>query len=148
MTKRQLGSLAGALCVFSAAIAVAEQKVQVKDLPPAVQQAVQANLNGGTLKGLSKEIEKGKTQYEVESMLNGHARDFLLDASGGLIEVEEELAMDAVPAAVKAAAEARGKVLKIESVTRGTSITYEAQVEKNGKKSEVALDANGKSPKR
>jgi hypothetical protein len=55
--------------------------VQWKDLPPAVQQAVQANLNGGTLKGLS-------------------------------------------------------------------AVSYEALVERNGKQSEVALDANGKSPKR
>jgi uncharacterized membrane protein YkoI len=148
MTKRQIGRLMAVLSVLSAAVAIAEQKVQMKDLPPAVQQAVQANLNGGTLKGLSKEVEKGRTQYEVESTLNGRARDFLLDTAGRLIEVEEELAMDAVPVAVKAAAEARGKVLKIESVTRGKTLTYEAQIEKNGKKSEVALDADGKSPKR
>jgi len=148
MTKRQLGSVVAALSLLAATPAIGEQKMQLKDLPPAIQQAVQANLKGGTLKGLSKEVEKGKAQYEVESTINGRARDFLLDSAGGLVEVEEELAMDAVPVAVKAAAEARGKVLKIESVTRGTTVTYEAQVEKNGKKSEVALDANGKSPKR
>jgi uncharacterized membrane protein YkoI len=148
MTKRRLESVAAALSLLAAVPAIAEQRVQLKDLPPAVQQAVQANLNGGTLKGLSKEVEKGRTQYEVESTLNGRARDFLLDSAGGLVEVEEELAMDAVPAAVKSAAEARGKVLKIESVTHGKAVSYEALVEKNGKKSEVALDANGKSPKR
>src|SRR5258706_6507751 len=146
--RRQLGSLVAAAGVLWAAVAIAEQKIQMKDLPPAVQQAVQANVNGGTLKGLSKEVERGKTQYEVESRLNGRARHFLLASAGRLVEVEEELAMDAVPAAVKAAAEARGKVLMIESVTRGKTVTYEAHVEKNGKKSEVALDANGKSPKR
>jgi hypothetical protein len=148
MTKRQRGSLVAALWLLAATPAIAEQKVQLKDLPPAVQQAVQANLKGGTLKGLSKEVEKGKTQYEVESTLNGHSRDFLLDAAGGLLEVEEELAMDAVPTAVKLALAKRGKVLKVESVTRGTSVTYEGVVEKNGKKTEVALDENGKSPKK
>jgi len=148
MTKRQLGSLVAALGLLSVTVAAAERKVQMKDLPPAVQQAVQANLNGGTLKGLSREVEHGKTQYEVESTLNGRARDFLLDTAGHLIEVEEELAIDAVPAPVKAAAEARGKIVMIESVTRGRTVTYEAHVEKNGKKIEVALDANGKSPKR
>jgi hypothetical protein len=148
MTKRQLGSVVAVLSLLAATPAIAGQKVQLKDLPPAVQQAVQANLKGGTLKGLSKEVAKGKTQYEVESTLNGRTRDFLLDAAGGLVEVEEELATDAVPTAVRLALSRRGNVLKVESVTRGTAVTYEGIVEKNGKKTEVALDENGKRPKK
>jgi Protein of unknown function (DUF2874). len=125
----------------------ADQKLQMKDLPAAVQKGVTANLNGGTLKGLSKEVEGGKTIYEVETTLNGRTRDFLLDATGRLIELEDELAMDAVPAAVKTALETHGKIVKVESVTRGKVVTYEGTVEKNGKKSEVAVDANGKKVK-
>jgi uncharacterized membrane protein YkoI len=125
----------------------ADQKLQMKDLPAAVQKGVMANLNGGTLKGLSKEVEGGKTTYEVETTLNGRTRDFLLDATGRLIELEDELAMDAVPAAVKTALETHGKIVKVESVTRGKVVTYEGTVEKDGKKSEVAVDANGKKAK-
>ena len=125
----------------------ADQKLQMKDLPAAVQKGVTANLKGGTLKGLSKEVEGGKTMYEVETTLDGRARDFLLDTTGNLVEVEDEMAADAVPAAVKAALETHGKIVKVESVTKGNVVTYEGTVEKNGKKSEVAVDGNGKKVK-
>jgi uncharacterized membrane protein YkoI len=148
MTLGRLACAAAMLGVFTAGAAAAEKKVQMKDLPAAVRQAVQENLRGATIKGLSKEVENGATHYEAETMLNGRARDLLFDARGTLVEVEEELAADAVPAPVKAAAEARGKVVMIESVTRGTTVTYEAHVQKNGKEIEVALDANGRTPKR
>ena len=99
---------------------------------------------GATLKGLAKEVEGGKTFYEAETVVNGRTRDLLFDATGHLVEVEEETAIDAVPAAVKTALMARGKILRLETLTKGTSVTYEAQVEKNGKKSEVQVDADGK----
>jgi uncharacterized membrane protein YkoI len=140
--------LGAALALAGTTILAQEKKVEMKDLPPAVQKAVDANLNGGTLKGLSTEKEAGKTVYEVETTVNGHTRDLLLDAKGNLIEVEEEVAMDAVPAAVKTALEAHGKIIKVETVTKGKApATYEGVVEKNGKKSEVAVDASGKKIK-
>jgi len=60
---------------------------------------------------------------------------------------EEEVSIDTVPAPVKAALQAAGNVIKIEMVTKGGKVTYEAQVEKHGKKSEVAVDAAGKRVK-
>lgn len=149
MTIRQI-ALTAVFALGMAGLVVAkgaDQKLQMKDLPAAVQKGVTANLNDGTLKGLSKEVEGGKTIYEVETTLNGRTRDFLLDATGRLIELEDEMAMDVVPAAVKAALEAHGKIVKVESVTRGKVVTYEGTVEKDGKKSEVAVDANGKKVK-
>lgn len=44
----------------------------------------------------------------------------------------------------RGALEARGTVGKVETVTKGTTVTYEAVVEKNGKKTEVAVNAAGK----
>jgi uncharacterized membrane protein YkoI len=141
MTTRWFALAGVALAVTGAALSA--QKMQMKDLPPAVQNGVQDNLKGAALKGVAKEVEGGKTQYEVESTLNGKARDFLLDAKGTLIELEEELAVDAVPAPVRITLEARGKILKVELLTRGKSATYEAQVEKDGKKSAVEVAADG-----
>ena len=129
------------------ALFAAEKKIQAKDLPPAVQKAVQEETTGATIKGYSQEVENGKTMYEVETTVNGHSRDLLFDATGTLAEAEEAIGIDAVPAAVKSALEARGKVLTVETVTKGKTVTYEAQVQKNGKKSEVAVDATGKPVK-
>jgi uncharacterized membrane protein YkoI len=130
-------------------LAAADKKVQMKDLPQPVQKAVQQEeAKGAKIVSLATEVEGGKTMYEVETTVGGHTRDLLFDASGTLVESEEETPLSAVPAAVKTALEARGKVLKVETLTKGTTVTYEAQVQKNGRKSEVEVDANGKALKK
>ena len=68
----------------------------------------------------------------------------MFDATGHLIEVEEQIAIDSAPAAVTTALATRGKILRLESVTKGIRVTYEGVVEKNGKKIEVAVDGNGR----
>lgn len=120
-----------------------EKKIQLKNLPAAVQKAVQDETKGATLVGLSEEREDGKVMYEAETKVNGRTRDLLFDSAGTLVEVEEDVAPAALPAAVQSSLNARGKVLKVESVTKGSTVTYEAQMEKNGKKSEVVVDATG-----
>ena len=123
----------------------ADKKLQLKDLPAAVQRTVQAEeVKGAKVVGLSSEKERGQTVYEVETTINGHTRDLIVNAAGTIVESEEETTLDAVPQAVKTALEARGKVGKVETVTRGKAVTYEATVEKNGKKSEVAVNALGR----
>src|SRR5882757_9085392 len=122
----RLLSLAVAVHLVGAApLFAAEKKIQAKDLPPAVQKAVQDATRGATIKGYAREVEGGKTMFEVETSVNGQSRDLLFDANGTLVEVEEATNLDAVPAAVKAAFESRGHVLTIEQVTRGKSVTYE-----------------------
>lgn len=141
----RLRSLAGALLVLgTATLFAADTKIQAKDLPPAVQKAIQDATRGATIKGYAREVEGGKTMFEVETTVNGHSRDLLFDARGTLVEIEEAIRLDAVPAAVRTALEASGHVLTVEQVTRGTTISYEATVEQNGKKAEIAVNAEGK----
>ena len=124
----------------------AEKKVKLQDLPPAVQQAVKDQTKNATLVGLSQEVENGKTVYEAETKVNGHGRDMIIDGSGAILEVEEEVALESIPAAARAAIEkqaAGGKIAKVETVTKGKTVTYEAGVTKNGKKSEVSFTADG-----
>jgi uncharacterized membrane protein YkoI len=145
----QLCILAGASLVAASAFA-AEKPVKLSDLPPAVQKAVEAQTKGAEIKGFSMETEKGKTFYEAETRLNGHGRDLLFDKTGALIEVEEETTIDSIPAPARSAIQQKagdGKVLKVERVTSGSSISYEAEIEKNGKKSEFAVKADGTASK-
>jgi hypothetical protein len=132
---------------LSLAVALAgETAVKMKDLPPAVQKAVEQQTKGAQIMGLSKEVEKGKTMYEVETTLNGKGRDLLFDATGALVSVEEPVAIDAIPAAARAAIEklaVGGKIKSVESVTKGQTVTYEAVVAKGLKKSEVVVAADG-----
>src|SRR4029077_19559888 len=100
----------------------APKGLQVKDLPAAVQKTVQDTLKGAEIKNISKEVEKGVTQYEVETMLNGKHRDFNVDAKGKLIVGEKEVELAGIPAAARAAIEkkaAGGKLRMVESVSKG-----------------------------
>ena len=132
--------------LFTAA-AVADTKVKMEDLPAAVQKAVKEQTRSADLVGLSKEVEKGKTMYEVETKVNGKSRDLLLDSTGAVVEVEEEVDLSSVPAAAKAAIEkkaAGGTIKKVETVTKGSSVSYEAAIKtKAGKNIEVGVNADG-----
>jgi len=145
----QLCILAGATLAAGLALA-AEKPAKLSDLPPAVQKAIEAQTKGAEIKGFSTETEKGKTFYEAETRLNGRGRDLLFDKTGTLVEVEEETALDAIPAPARSAIQKKagdGKVLKVEMVTSGSRVSYEAEIEKNGKKSEFAVKSDGTASK-
>jgi Zn-dependent oligopeptidase len=145
------------ICVAISALlgvaAAAEKKLQMKDLPPAVQKTVQDQTKGAEIKGISSETEKGKLTYEIETMVSGKHRDFLVDAKGAVTEVEDEAALDSIPAAAKAAIEKKvgtGKITLIEAMTRtgSTEKLYEASyTDKGGKKHEVLVKADGTETK-
>ena len=135
--------------VLSAAAVLAtagEKAVKLEDLPPAVQKAMKEHTKGALVKGYAEESEDGKVFYEVETTVEGHGRDLSFDSSGQLVEMEEEVALDRVPAGAKAAilkAAGSGRVGKVEKVTKGADITYEAHVTIGGKKSEVVVKPDG-----
>jgi len=54
--------------------AAGEMKVKMNDLPPAVQAAVKEQSKGAAIRGLSKEVENGKTEYEAELTVDGQRR--------------------------------------------------------------------------
>jgi len=136
---------------LAAGLAMAAKSLAVKDLPPAVQKTVQEQTKGAEIKNISKETEKGVTQYEVETMVNGKHRDFNVDTKGGLVVVEEETAIDSIPAAAKAAIQKKvgtGKLGMVETMTKGGIILYEAAYTgKDGKKHAVLVKADGTETK-
>ncbi len=132
-------------------LAMAAKSLAVKDLPAAVQKTVQEQAKGAEIKNISKETEKGVTQYEVETLVNGKHRDFNVDTKGGLVVVEEETAIDAIPAPAKAAIEKKvgtGKLGMVETVTKGATVLYEAAyTTKAGKKQAVLVKPDGAETK-
>jgi hypothetical protein len=138
--------IAIAISAFSAA--AAEKKVELKSLPPAVQNAVAEQTKNAELKGLSKETEHGVTSYEIETVANGRHRDVTVDAKGNVTTIEEETPLDSIPGAAKAAIEKRvatGKIAMVEAVTKnGVLALYEASyTTKAGKKAEFAVKPDG-----
>jgi len=124
-----------------------EQRVTRRDLPAAIVQTVDAQARGATIRGFSKEKERGQTFYEVELRVNGHSRDILMDTTGAVVEVEEQVDIATLPAPVRAgliAAAGSGKLRSVESVTRGRQTAYEGHVNTNGKWSEIQVGPDGK----
>ena len=110
---------------------------------------MEAEAKSATIKGISKEKEKGQTVYELETIVGGRTRDLMIDSTGKVFEVEEQIDADKAPAPVRAALEAKGTIVKLESVVVDGATTYEGQVKtKAGKKLTMELGADGKPTKK
>src|SRR5258708_16827943 len=97
-----------------------EKKLKRSDLPAAVLKTVNQESQGATISGYSTETEDGQLVYEVEMRVRGHGRDVLIGADGSVLEIEQEVALDSVPAAVKAGLgplAGSGKVPKVRAPT-------------------------------
>jgi hypothetical protein len=146
-TKRVVALVASGLLLAGTASAQ-EKKIKRSDLPPAVEKTVAVQSAGATIRGFSTEKEKGQILYEVEMTVNGHSKDISIAADGSIVEIEEQVSLDSLSPEVKAGLQAKagkGKILKVESLTKKDKlVAYEAQVETNGKKSEVQVGPDGK----
>ena len=126
-----------------------EEKVKRSDLPVAVQKSMDAESKGATVRGISREVDNGKTFYEAELTVNGHIKDILVDANGKIVEVEEEVSLDSLAAAVQRSLQKKagsGKIVKVESLTKGGKlVAYEAQVKMGARTREVQVGPNGET---
>lgn len=124
-----------------------EWKVRMKNLPPEVQKTVTEQSQGAKIKGLSREIEQGKTFYEVELLVNGHTKDVLMDPSGAVVAIEEQVELAALPPAVKSAIEKQAgkrRILLVESVIKDGAVTYyEAHIKNRLRISEFKVRPDG-----
>jgi len=138
--------MAGFAAVVFVQASATEKPMKLSDMPPVVQKTIREQTIGATITATLTEIENGKTLYECESLLNGRTRDFLVDRTGAVVEVEDQASLEEVPPAVKIAvqrAASGGKLTKLERVKRGNEITYEAAVVRNGKKTGMELRPDG-----
>ena len=148
--KRTFFVIASSLLVLLGSAGAQETKIKFKDLPPAVQETARAQSQGAMVRGYSKEIEKGKTEYEVQLVVDGTKRDVSIDPNGRVIETEQEVAFESVPEkaldAIKR--EAGGAEIEgVEQVKSDQATVYEAVVHQNGKKHEIrVLESGEKAP--
>ena len=138
--------LAG-LSIATASIAQ-ERKIKRSELPSAVEATVTTQSVGATIKGFSEEREHGEIFYEAEMVFNGHSKDILMDATGAVVEVEEEVALGDLPTKVKAgllATAGNAKITKIGSLTKKRQlVAYEAHIVRDGKKFEIQVGPDGR----
>jgi hypothetical protein len=82
-------------------------------------------------------------------MAAGHMKDLTIDPQGNLLEVEEDVQSDTLPASVHGSLRAqagKGRITKIESLMKHGKIVivaYEAQVATGKKHSEIQVGPDG-----
>ncbi len=145
-------TLFGCACLIGAGATFAqeiEKPVRMKDLPAAVQAAVREQSKSAVLRGLSQEIKDGQTFYEAELRVKGHGKDVLMDASGKIIEIEEQIAFNALPAAVQTGLRklaGKGRIVLVESITKDIAlVAYEAHVRTGRKVTEIKVNPEGQA---
>ena len=129
-----------------------EKQIKRQQLPAAVEQTVAKESVGATIKGFAMEVENRQTFYEVSMTLSGHNKDILMNKNGEIVEVEEEVSIDSLPAAVQEAlrkAAGSGTIEVVESLTKnGNLVAYEGHVKRGKKRSEIQVGPNGEKLKR
>jgi len=129
-----------------------ERKIELSELPPAVQKTVAKEKTGFSVSGFEQETKNGQTVYEAKFRIPGSFlktdKSITMDASGSVIEAEEWISKYALSKAVLQGLSAQagnGKIVKFKEITKnGQLVAYEAKVMKDGKKSEVQVGPDGK----
>jgi hypothetical protein len=129
-----------------------EEKVDLEKVPKAVLEAFKAKFPEAKLTGASKEIEDGKTIYELAFTFKDHKYEMEFEPNGTIIAIDKQLDEKELPPAVaKTLAEKYPKAtLKvIEEVTKKDKIEYyEIELTTADKKDvEVLVDPSGKITK-
>jgi hypothetical protein len=143
-----IAALAASLCTVPSLAEEHEKKISRSDLPAAVEKTVAAQTQGATIRGFNEEKENGKLYYEAELTVNGHSKDILIDPTGAVVEIEDQVDLASLPPAVQSGLQAKagnGKLAKVESITKHDKVVaYEAKVTTNGRRSEIQVGPDGK----
>lgn len=126
-----------------------EKRITRNQLPAAVRKTADEQAQGATVRGYTTEVENGRREYEVELTVNGHSRDVTIAPDGRLIEIEEQVAPDALPSSVLYSLRnkaGQGEITRVESISKnGAIVAYEAQVHAAGKRFEIQVGPNGET---
>jgi hypothetical protein len=125
-----------------------DEKIAIDKLPEVVLKAINTKFPGAKLEEAAKEVEDGKTTYEVELTFKEGEYTVSVKSDGTIEEVEREVAIKDLPVAVLAALKAKypkATLDEAEEVTAGTKVTYEVLVKRKGKKDrQLVLNPKGR----
>jgi uncharacterized membrane protein YkoI len=128
--------------------AAKEVDVTISDVSAPARATIEKETAGGRVDKITREVERGKTVYDVEATVGGRHLEYLIDAGDGkILGTEVPVEFSALPGPVQEAVEkyfgtTSGLVL-MKGVEYGET-HYEIEGPKNGKTVEVTFDSKGK----
>ncbi len=113
---------------------------QAPAVPPAVRTAFEKTYPGATISSATQERDGSRTVFRVDGAQSGKRRTVLYDATGGAIEVAEQLDEKELPALVAAAMHSHPRAIYVSGfkVTRAGSVEYRLTVRGTRKTAMVA----------
>ena len=97
-------------------------------LPAPILAAFKKSYPNATIKNVAKETEDGKTVWEVESVDNNLTRDIVYNPDGTIVDMEEQIAIASLPAAVTDFVKAKypkATITLAEKTTAGAKTWFE-----------------------
>jgi hypothetical protein len=138
-----IAAVLAVLGVAGLAAALDDEKVTLEQVPAAARRALEQQAGGARITEIEREVERGVTVYEAEWVDHGTEREASVSADGELLEIEEEVTLDKVPAAVRAAiAKHIGAGAKME-IEKTTVVYYEVEATVDGKHKELYFSPAG-----
>jgi uncharacterized membrane protein YkoI len=125
----------------------ATERVSLADLPMPARATVEKLTGGGKVEMIDKEVEKGKTVYDVEATVGGKHVEYTIAIDGAVVGTETSIEYNELPEAVRAAAEkyfGTATGLNPSVGVEDGRTTYEVEGTKNGKKVAATFDPTGK----
>ncbi len=126
-----------------AALQASAQKLEPKAVPVAVQTAFAARFAGVT----QVKWEKEDANYEAEFKQGKQELSVKMSEAGAVLEVEREIKVSELPAAVAAAIAkefAGYKIKEVEVIEANGSTSYEAELSNGKEKFDAVFDVSGK----
>jgi hypothetical protein len=127
-----------------------EQRISCTDVPAPAREAFAKAFPKATIKGCTREIEKGRRAYEISSTEGETRRDVTFYADGTLVAVEESIPFGDVPEPVQQAVHKRypgDEITRAEKVMRDGIVLYEFGIKHAGKAVEIVIDPGGNEVK-
>lgn len=135
-------------CTSDKANAEKEVRVTIGELSGSARATVERVTAGGSVDQIAKEVERGRTVYDVEATVGGRHLEFLIaDSDGAVLGTEVPVEFSQLPEPVQTAAvnffgTASGLTI-MQGVEYGET-HYEIEGPKGGKTVEVTFDPAGK----
>jgi uncharacterized membrane protein YkoI len=121
-------------------------EVALDETPPSVQNTIKGQLRDGTLDNIEKTFEGNDINYEVDMTTKAGAdRSFTVALDGKLTSVQ--VTLEETPAPVRKTINehlGNGKLVDIFRLTEGNEISYDAEVDHDGKLRDVIVSPTGK----
>lgn len=117
-------------------------------VPQVVKTTLAKYASESEVKKVEKSDHDGKKVYEFDIEKDGRKFEVTISPKGKYMGTEEDVEFKDLPEAVQKSLTAQANGAKIsgceKAVDAKNKVSYEAEIEKDGKKTEVAVDADGK----